>query len=74
MKVKELIEELQKYPEDTEVFTENYWNDFWLTFLEEPWLEFKEEINYSIDKDNQKKYYANYLRHDWVLKNVLVIN
>lgn len=73
MTVKELIEELQKYPEDTKVCIENYRNDFWLTFIEEPWLEFKEEVRYCIDKDTWKKYYAPMLRQDWILKNVLFI-
>ena len=73
MKVKELIKELQKYPEDTEVFVEDYNNDFWVIYIDEPWLEFKEKIHYSVE-ENWNKYYANFLRHDWILNNVLVIS
>lgn len=73
MKVKELIKELQKYSEDTEVFIENYNDNFWVTYIEEPWLDFKEEIKYNVEED-WRKTYANYLRHDWILNNVLVIN
>lgn len=73
MKVKDLIKELQKYPEDTYVFTEYYSDDYGVTYINEPWLDFKEEIKYDLEED-WRKTYANYLRHDWIMNNVLVIN
>lgn len=72
MTVKELIEELKKYPEDTEVFIEWRDNEFGKTYLEEPWVEFKKEIKYNnIEWDIS---YANTLRYDWIYNNVLVIS
>lgn len=72
MTVKELIEELKKYPEDTKVFTEYYDDNFWITYIDEPWVEFEEEIEYNVE-ENWRKTYASYLKHDWVMKNVLII-
>lgn len=71
MTVKELIEELKKYPEDTKVLMEWRDNEFGKTYLEEPWLELKEEIKYmNIEGDIC---YANTLNYDWIYNNVLVI-
>lgn len=72
MTVKELIEELEKYPEDTTVIIENHSDDYWITYIEEPWLDFEEEIKYHIDED-WRMYYANGFKWDWVAKNVLII-
>lgn len=72
MTVKEMIEELKKYPEDTKIYIENRSDDFWLTFIDEPWFSFKEEIRYEIEKDRWRMYYA-WLKKDWVLNNVLII-
>ena len=72
MTVKELIEELKKYPKNTQVFIENY-NDFrGLTYLEEPWLDLKEEIKYNNDENRIS--YASRLKYDGILENVLIIN
>lgn len=71
MKVKELIEELQKYPEDTQILIEWYDDSFWITHLEEPWLDFHEEIKYN--QEFWDMWYANSLRYDWILNNILTI-
>lgn len=73
MTVKELIEKLKKYPEDTQVFTEYRDDNFWIIYIDEPWLDFKEEIKYDVEEDWRKSY-ASYLRHDWIMNNVLVID
>lgn len=49
MTVKELIEELKKYPEDTQVFTEYRSDEYGITYINEPWVDFEEEVKY--DKD-----------------------
>lgn len=72
MKVKELIDELKKYPEDTMIVIENRDDDNGLTYIEVPWLTYKEEIKYSTDR--WRMYYASYLHYDDILKNVLVLN
>lgn len=72
MTVKKLVEELKKYPEDTKVFIENRDDNFWITYIQEPWLEYKDEIKYI--SDDWDMYYANYLKYDWILNDVLVIN
>ena len=72
MKVKELIEKLKKYPEDTQVFIECY-NDYnWLTYLEDVWLDMKDELKYDIDSG--WRMYRGWWRGEWILKNVLIIN
>lgn len=73
MIVKELIEELKKYPEDTKVFIENYDDNFWITYIGEPSIDFKEEIKYDIEED-WRMTIANYFKHDWILNDVLIIN
>ena len=72
MIVKELIEELKKYPEDTKIYIENYCDDFGITYLDEPWINFETEIKYDEDEDWRKSY-ASYLKCDWILENVLII-
>lgn len=72
MKVKELIKELQKYPDDADVLVEWWDNEFGKTYLEEPGLSFKEEIKYNNLEGNIT--YANPRNYDWIMNNVLVIN
>lgn len=72
MKVKELIEELQKYPEDADVLVEWRDNEFGKAYLEEPGLSFKEEIKYNnLEWDIT---YATPFNCNWIMNNVLVIN
>lgn len=73
MKVKELIKELQKYPEDTQVFTEYHSDDYGITYINEPWVNFEEEVRYNIEEHWQLTR-ASYLKCDWIMNNVLVIN
>lgn len=73
MTIKELIEELKKYPEDTQVFTKYRSEDYGITYINEPWIDFKEEVKYDIDKYWQLSY-ASYLKWDWIMNNVLIIN
>lgn len=72
MTVKELIQELKKYPEDTKVFTEYRSEDYGITYINEPWIDFKEEVKYDVDKYWQLTY-ASYLKWDWIMNNVLFI-
>ena len=65
MTVKEMIEELKKYPENTKIYIENHSDDFGLTFLDEPWLDFEEEIRYEIEKDRWRMYYAWTKNNRW---------
>lgn len=71
MTVKELMEELEKYSEDTQIIVEFNDDEFWLTYLREPSLNFKEEIR--IDIDNDGMYYAWPFHCRWTIKNALVI-
>ncbi len=72
MKVKELIEELKKYDDDTEVYVEWWDNEFWKTYLSEPWLNFKKEVRYNnLEGDIV---YANTINCDWIMNNILTIN
>ena len=72
MLVKELIEKLKQYPEDTKVLIEWRDNEFGKTYLQEPWVELKKEIKYNnLEWDIV---YANTLNYDWIMNNVLVIS
>ncbi len=72
MTVKELIEKLKEYPEDTQVFTEYRSEDYGITYINEPWVDFEEEVKYDRDEYWQLTR-ASYLKWDWVLNNVLFI-
>ena len=71
MTVKELLEKLKEYPEDTQVFIEHY-NDYnWLTYLEDVWLDMKDELKYDID--SSWRMYRGWWKGKWILKNVLIV-
>lgn len=73
MKVKELIEKLKEYPEDTEIFVEWRDSEFGIKHIDDPSIDFKEEVKYNKD-EYWHLTWASYLKWDWIMNNVLIIS